>query len=172
MWTIRALWRVGSSSFRSRWKNATERRALIHLGCQPRGAVDDDDEEDEGKHAVKKQFDTTCTIEFVGSSGSNPIPTIPLCDCEIRSELNSTSPLHHTIHIVPFPVDADVRLIDISRISIIPFSIFNPTFSPTLTDEQHSSFPPHSDTSPLPLGERVIDPSLMTTPCPSCCTAE
>ncbi|KAK2946485.1 hypothetical protein BLNAU_18590 [Blattamonas nauphoetae] len=41
-------------------------RALIHLGCQPRGAVDDDDEEDEGKHAMKKQFDTTCTIEFIG----------------------------------------------------------------------------------------------------------
>ncbi|KAK2954030.1 hypothetical protein BLNAU_10993 [Blattamonas nauphoetae] len=48
-------------------KNHTTRtiRALIHLGCQPRGAVDDDDEEDEGKHAMKKQFDTTCTIEFI-----------------------------------------------------------------------------------------------------------
>ncbi|KAK2958897.1 hypothetical protein BLNAU_6146 [Blattamonas nauphoetae] len=46
--------------------NVSGSRALIHLGCQPRGAVDDDDEEDEGKHAMKKQFDTTCTIEFIG----------------------------------------------------------------------------------------------------------
>ncbi|KAK2953263.1 hypothetical protein BLNAU_11726 [Blattamonas nauphoetae] len=58
------------------------------------------------------------------SAHTDPAPTFPLCDCEIHSELNSTSPLPHTIHIVPPPVDADGRLIDISRISILLLNPF------------------------------------------------
>ncbi|KAK2952589.1 hypothetical protein BLNAU_12417 [Blattamonas nauphoetae] len=150
------------------------------------------------------------------SAHTDPTPAFSLFDCEIHSDFNPTSPLPHTIHIVPPPVDADGRLIDISRISILPFTKFtihlpvippsepirsstssqlrfpfspststssdpthillpkcdeftihrmifsstcfwfNPAFSPTLTDEQHSFFPP----------------SVMTTPRPSSYTAE
>ncbi|KAK2954100.1 hypothetical protein BLNAU_10917 [Blattamonas nauphoetae] len=164
------------------WKNTTKRRVLIHVGCQHRGAVDDDDEDDEGKHAVKKQFgttgvgddddgvNTTCAIEFVGSGDVDeketrgvPEEVVPIhsppkqvallrssaCSssslhservvCEVHTPTPSqpsdpTSPLPHTIHIVPPPVDADGRLIDISRISILPFSIFKihfPVISPS-----------------------------------------
>ncbi|KAK2953262.1 hypothetical protein BLNAU_11725 [Blattamonas nauphoetae] len=52
-------------------KKTTKRRTLIHLGCQPRGVVDDDDEDDEVKHAVKKQFDESEPQSFNSQCASS-----------------------------------------------------------------------------------------------------
>ncbi|KAK2949873.1 hypothetical protein BLNAU_14429 [Blattamonas nauphoetae] len=76
----------------------------------------------------QKQVDEKIILWIVNSSHFS------LFDCEIHSDFNPTSPLPHTILIVPPPVDAEGRLIDISRISILPFTkytIYFPVIPPS-----------------------------------------
>ncbi|KAK2945471.1 hypothetical protein BLNAU_19600 [Blattamonas nauphoetae] len=61
---------------------------------------------------IAKQYSSSLHSERVVRSAHTPTPSQPS---------DPTSPLPHTIHIVPPPVDADGRLIDISLISILHF---------------------------------------------------
>ncbi|KAK2950156.1 hypothetical protein BLNAU_14958 [Blattamonas nauphoetae] len=113
----------------------------------------------------QKQVDEKIILWIVNSSHFS------LFDCEIHSDFNPTSPLPHTILIVPPPVDADGRLIDISRISILPFTkytIYFPVIPP--------SEPIRSSTSRVPLvlgesGSEQLLPVLLSSTSPDYCFA-